>query len=102
MAVKLSDGVAIKIKDSSVLCNYPFTNKLKAIAKENSIKYQLEILEAGGTDTSGIQMSKTGVAVGALSIPMRYIHSGVETVSLDDVEECIKLLVLTANEDFKK
>lgn len=93
MAVKLGDGAAIKIKDSSVLCDIDFVEKLKLLAKETKIKYQLEILEAGGTDTASMQAAGSGAKVGAISIPTRYIHSGVEMLDLNDYEACVKLTI---------
>ena len=91
MCVKLGGGAAIKIKDASVICDVDLVDKLCEIAKEKKIKHQLEILTYGGTDTSSIQMSAYGCVAGALSIPSRYIHSGVEMIDMKDVEACVKL-----------
>ena len=91
MNVKLGGGAAIKIKDSSVICDVDVVDKLDALAKEKKIKAQLEILTYGGTDTSSIQMSGAGCRAGALSIPSRYIHSGVEMIDMKDAEACVKL-----------
>ena len=91
MAVKVGGGAAIKIKDSSVICHTEVVDTLTALAKENKIAHQHEILTYGGTDTSSIQVAGEGVKVGALSIPSRYIHSGVEVVDLGDTEACVKL-----------
>lgn len=91
MAVKLGDGAAIKIKDASVICHTEVVEKLTALAKANKIAHQFELLTYGGTDTSSIQTAGVGVKAGALSIPSRYIHSGVEVVDLGDAEACVKL-----------
>lgn len=91
MAVKLGGGAAIKIKDASVICHTEVVETLTRLAKENKIAHQHEILTYGGTDTSSIQVAGEGVKVGALSIPSRYIHSGVEVVDLDDAEACALL-----------
>ena len=91
MAVKLGGGAAIKIKDSSVICDSEIVEKLVKIAKENNIKSQLEILTYGGTDTSSIQMTASGCRAGAISIPSRYIHSGVEMIDMNDYKACIDL-----------
>lgn len=88
MAVKLGGGAAIKIKDSSVICDPVMVGKLTELAKKNRIAYQHEILTFGGTDTSSIQTSGFGCAAGALSIPSRYIHSAVEVVDMKDAEAC--------------
>ena len=91
MAVKLGGGAAIKIKDSSVLCDIDFVNIMRNLAEKNKIKYQLEILEAGGTDTSAIQATGAGVVAGAISIPTRYIHSGSEMIDTGDYDACVEL-----------
>ena len=93
MACKLSGGAAVKIKDSSVICSEEVVVRLCEIAKEKKIPYQREILTFGGTDTSSMQLSGGGCLAGALSIPTRYIHSGVETCDLSDVEACVNLAV---------
>lgn len=93
MAVKLGGGAAIKIKDSSVICDIGVVESLIAISKEKKIKSQIEILPYGGTDTSSIQMSGCGCRAGALSIPSRYIHSGVEVIDMNDLRACVELAV---------
>ena len=93
MAVKLGGGAAIKIKDMSVICDSEIVDKLTRIANEKNIKSQHEILAYGGTDTSSIQMTGTGCRAGALSIPSRYIHSGVEMIDMNDYKACIDLAV---------
>ncbi len=99
MAVSLGDGAAIKVKDSSVICDAGVVKMLTSIAKEKKIKYQTEILTYGGTDTSSMQMAGAGCRAGALSIPTRYIHSGVETMDLGDVDACVSLCVEFAKAD---
>lgn len=91
MAVKLGSGAAIKIKDASVICDSEIVDKLVEISKEKNIKSQLEVLLYGGTDTSSIQMTGVGCRAGAISIPSRYIHSGVEMIDMNDYRACIEL-----------
>ena len=93
MAVKLGEGTAIKIKDASVICHAGTVEELTRVAKDNKIKYQCEIMVAGGTDTSSIQMSGAGCRAAALSIPTRYIHSGVEMADLGDIKATVELSV---------
>lgn len=93
MAVKLGDGAAIKIKDSFVLCDIDFVELLKLLSNGSNIRYQMEILESGGTDTASMQAAGAGAKAGAISIPTRYIHSGVEMMDLSDYEACVKLTI---------
>jgi putative aminopeptidase FrvX len=50
-----------------------------------------------GTDADAYQISRAGVPTGLVSIPLRYMHSPVETVDLGDVEAVIELLVALAS-----
>ena len=94
MACKLGGGAAVKIKDASVICSPVITSELCRLAEENGVKYQREILTFGGTDTSAMQLAGSGAAVGALSIPTRYIHTPTEIIDMADAEACVKLGVL--------
>ena len=91
MACKVGGGAAVKIKDSSVICHQEVVEKLCALAEKNKIAYQREILLAGGTDTSSMQLAGAGTRAGALSVPTRYIHSSTELCDLSDVNACIAL-----------
>lgn len=51
-----------------------------------------------GTDANAIQLSRAGVAAGLVSVPNRYMHSAVETISLDDLDACADLLATFAAE----
>ncbi len=93
MACAVGNGAAIKIKDNSVICDPSLVEELIEIAKSEKIKYQLEILTYGGTDTASMQMTGAGSRACALSIPTRYIHSGNEMLDLDDAEACVDLTV---------
>lgn len=68
-------------------------NGLKSTAKSNYIDYQVEVAPgSSGTDAWPMQVSRAGVATGVLSIPLRYMHTSVETLSLSDIEKTGKLL----------
>lgn len=92
LPVELGKGAAIKVKDASVICHPAIRRLLVETARQNNIPHQMEVLPAGGTDAGAIQAVRTGVAVGGVSIPTRYIHSPAEMVDLTDVQACIDLL----------
>ena len=93
VVTKLGDGTAIKIMDSSTICDYRMVKYMEGIANKHQIKFQKEILTAGGTDTAGIQrMSPGGAIAGAISIPTRHIHQVIEMANKDDVRGSIDLL----------
>ncbi|MFN4233405.1 MAG: M42 family metallopeptidase [Bacteroidia bacterium] len=90
---KLGEGVAIKIMDSSTICDYRMVAFMKKTADKHKIKWQPEILPAGGTDTAGIQRMTAGGAIsGAVSIPTRHIHQVIEMANKKDIQGAIDLL----------
>ena len=90
---KMYGGAAIKIKDSSLLCHPIMIRHMENCAKDAGIKYQFEILEAGGTDSGAIHISRGGVPSGVMSVATRNIHSSSEMCALSDVDDCIALTV---------
>lgn len=92
LTVKLGGGAAIKIKDSSVICSRLMVDRLTDLAEANNIKYQYEVLLAGGTDTSAMQIAGSGSHACCISLPTRYTHTPVETIDVDDYKACIALL----------
>ena len=92
MACSLSGGAAIKIKDNSVICHEQIVVALCDIAKREKIPYQREVLTFGGTDTASMQLTGMGCMAGAVSVPTRYVHSGVEMCDIKDVEACIAIV----------
>jgi putative aminopeptidase FrvX len=65
-------------------------------ARRNDMPYQVEPNPGPtGTDAWAIQVSRSGVPTGLISIPLRYMHNPVETISLGDVRRIGRLLALT-------
>ncbi len=100
-----------KLGGGPIICRGPNINpkvytRLVDCAKKIGIPYQLEAdPRPTGTDARAIQIGRGGVATGLVSIPLRYMHTPSELVDLQDVENCVKLLVafaksLSKREDF--
>lgn len=100
LEVALGCGVAIKVMDKSVITDRYLREALVCCAKENDIPYQFEILTFGGTDAGAMQTVKSGARTGAVSVPVRYVHSTCETASKKDIEACIDLLYEFCKKDF--
>ena len=49
-----------------------------------------------GTDLDELHISKGGVPSGLVSLPLRYMHSPVEMMQLDDIENAAKLIAAFA------
>ena len=69
------------------------TKHLFEIAKEKNIAVQNEVME-GKTYTDGwvMHIAREGIPTSILSLPMRYMHTPVETISICDIENLAKLL----------
>ncbi len=93
MEVRLGAGPAVKIRDAGMLADPRIIHWMVQTAEKAKIPYQREILEFGGTDARAIQLSRSGVPAGVLSIPCRYVHAPSEMVDMEDVENAVKLLL---------
>jgi endoglucanase len=89
---QLGRGTAIKVMDSSVVCDHRVVEALRGCAKSRRIPFQMEVLTKGGTDTAAIQRAGVGVPAGCISIPTRYIHSVTEMCHETDIDASIRLL----------
>lgn len=89
---RLGEGAAIKLKDSSVITNPKVNRRLRSVAENHGIPYQLEILPRGGTDTARFQNASGATPVGAISVPTRYLHSVTESAHHEDISAVIDLL----------
>ena len=85
-------------------------NLLKLIieaATKNKIDFQRQAASrVTGTDTDAFAYSNDGVASALISLPLRYMHTTVESVHKDDVENVIKLIIASLkniknNHDFR-
>jgi endoglucanase len=93
MAVKLGEGPAVKVQDRGMIAHPRVRRLLVERAEAAEIPYQLEVLEGGTTDAAAVQLVRSGVPAGCLSIPCRYVHSPSEMVDESDVENGVRLLL---------
>ena len=69
------------------------TQQLISICKKNDIPYDIEVSNGEtGTDAWEIQVSRNGIATALLSIPLKYMHTSVETLDISDVKAIAKLI----------
>lgn len=92
---------AVKNGDGPVIAYAPAVQqKLRDLitdtAAKNNIPFQRAALSrATGTDTDAFAYSNGGVPSALISLPLRYMHTTVEMVHKDDVENVIKLIYET-------
>ncbi len=97
MIEKKVNGYA-KISEGPVITYAPAVqNKLRELlittAEEKEIPFQRAASSrATGTDTDAFAYSNGGVASALISLPLRYMHTTVEMVHKDDVENVIRLI----------
>ena len=92
VVTSLGKGCAIKVMDSSVICDPRIVDALRQTATKRKIPFQMEVLTKGGTDTAAIQRAGGGAPSGCISIPTRYVHSVTEMCHPKDVQASIDLL----------
>jgi endoglucanase len=86
-------GPAILTFDASMVPNQPLKELLISVAEENRIPHQLSQMKGGGTDGGAIHMANAGCPTVVLTVPTRHIHSHVGIISLDDIDNAVRLLV---------
>jgi putative aminopeptidase FrvX len=91
--VKLGQGPSVQHGGA----NHPkVVSFIEEIAKKKKIDIQHEATSVRtGTDTDSIFYQRTGIASALISLPLRYMHSPVETASLKDVKSLIQLMTET-------
>jgi len=86
--------------------NRRVADKLAAVAEAEKLPVQFAGLGRGmANDANPIQLTRAGVATAAVGLPLRYMHSPVEVVSLSDLDHAAELLAkflmaVEAGEDF--
>ena len=87
---KLGEGGMIGI---SPALDRKISQKLIKTAKDNNIPYQTEVMgERTGTNADMIAVSRQGVRTCTLSIPLRNMHTEVETLDIKDLDSVCELL----------
>ena len=66
---------------------------LESLAKEKNIPFQFEIIPSRtGTHADELATTKTGIKVGMVSLPLKYMHTPIEVINTDDVENSARLI----------
>ena len=69
------------------------TQRMIEKAKANAIPYQPEVMEGHtGTNGWGMQVTREGVATSVVSLPLKYMHSPIEVLDIQDIEHVAALL----------
>jgi putative aminopeptidase FrvX len=73
-----------------------FLRHIIKVAEKKEIPFQrAAVSRSTGTDTDAFAYSSEGVTSALISLPLRYMHTTVEMVQKEDVENCIRLIFET-------
>ncbi|MBN1968820.1 MAG: M20/M25/M40 family metallo-hydrolase [Candidatus Delongbacteria bacterium] len=101
---KLDNGPVLALGPS---VNRKINSLFEKAAKDLDMKLQYELVpQTTGTDADRLRYTSNGTAVALVSLPLRYMHSPVETVSQKDIKDEIELICkfienLEGNEDLR-
>jgi endoglucanase len=88
-------GPVIGILDAGgrgIIAPRPVLRWLRESAEKASLPYQLGVGNAGTTDATAINITKSGIPCSVISVPARYVHSPVEVLSLHDLDQGAQLI----------
>jgi putative aminopeptidase FrvX len=92
--VQLGDGAAITL---GPVVNTVVSDLLREAAEAEGIPHCVEVYSGRThTDADAVHAARAGVPTGVVCVPLRYMHSPVETCSLDDLEAVIALVTAFA------
>lgn len=94
---KLGGGPMIGVSPS---LNSDISRRLVALAKANDILFQYEGMGGStGTNADKIGIVRGGVKTALLSVPLRYMHTPVETADVRDIENTARLMAAFVTEE---
>jgi len=85
----MGKGPGLRLVDNQAVASLVLRNFIGQVAKKNRLPLQT-FVTGGSTDAAAIQ--NVGCAVMPMSLPLRYTHSTVECISLDDLQNLVKLM----------
>ncbi|MBR5542881.1 MAG: M42 family peptidase [Oscillospiraceae bacterium] len=88
---KLSGGAAIGYMDCGTIYDKKLFAKLRTLAEENGIPWQMKSRVTGGTEAGTFQRANSGAHSTSLSLPTRYIHSPSCVADVRDMEAVLNL-----------
>jgi len=94
MSMELGKGPCIRFRDTGMIADARVVDWMIKTAEKSRVPYQREVLLVGSSDAQKIQISRAGSLAGALSIPVRYIHSASEMMDYGDLKNTVKLLTV--------
>ncbi len=89
---KIGNGPQIRLFDPTMITNRALAQWTQNVADECKIQHQVAVRVGGGTDARPIHLHLGGVPTIVIGVPVRYAHSHVGIMSLDDYDRTLELL----------
>jgi endoglucanase len=93
MQCRLGGGVHIRLYDPTLVVNPRLADFVVETARTHGIPHQVAVWAAGGTDAGAIHQVGRGIPSIVLGVPVRYIHSHVSVLHLDDYHAALGLVI---------
>ena len=84
-------GPVLAWMDNGTIYDRALFERLRTLAEENGLTWQMKHYVSGGTDARSIQRTKAGVRVAGISAAVRYLHAPNSVCSLSDAEQMLAL-----------
>jgi endoglucanase len=85
-------GPEIRLTDKRMIADRELADYLSRLAAERGIPHQMIVKQTGATDAAAGQLVAAGMRVGAVSVPVRYIHTPSAVARKSDVLHTIGLI----------
>lgn len=89
----MGGGPAVTVSDGRVVVPWALVDSLEQAAERAGVDCQRKRPPYGGTNAGAIAQARAGVPTGVLSVPVRYLHSPVSLLNLNDFSQTFKLLM---------
>ena len=99
-SLTVGEGVGIKIKDKSLICNEALTDLIRDVAKKAKLNLQNEVSSFGSSELAAVQSSHSGAMVAGITLPCQNPNSCAQIMSLKDIENAQILAEALLNSDF--
>ena len=99
---KLGDGPLAILMDATSIAHDGLRKHIKDVAEHHNIPVQWATTPGGGTDAGSIHVANEGIPPITIGVPLRYMHSNVSVLNIDDYTNSVRLIteiVRSLNDD---
>ncbi|MDU5228456.1 MAG: M42 family metallopeptidase [Staphylococcus epidermidis] len=99
---KLGDGPLAILMDATSIAHDGLRKHIKDVAEHHNIPVQWATTPGGGTDAGSIHVANEGIPTITIGVPLRYMHSNVSVLNIDDYTNSVRLIteiVRSLNDD---